>query len=1114
MPPNNENKPMPMTWSNRLRKMIRRSFHRQLCTEICEKYLGAFSADYQSLMPPRYAVSDIFAIEKTLQTQQSQVGLLSPGSGQSDYRLHFYGFEARYLDEFFPVLQNLNIRVIDQVQFPLTINQQQIYIKSFTICSVCQQCTSFRELSENLLALIRAVLNGKVENDELNGLLVLTGLTWQQIDVLRAYRNYLLQLGYKTTRDSFHHTLNSNPHVAFSLFRYFDARFNPETEWSDNLQREENALFPLRLQLLEAIESVPEINHDRILRTLFNLIDATVRSNFYVRQGLEDFFISIKINSLGVIDMPGARPQNEIYVHSVEMEGIHLRGGKVSRGGIRWSDRIDDFRTEILGLMQTQMSKNVLIIPKGAKGGFIVKKDCVDECFREAGQQAYQIFIQGLLDLTDNYVDDQVVTLPGIISYDDTDPYLVVAADKGTAQFSDLANTVAAQYQFWLADAFASGGSHGYNHKKLGITARGAWESVKRHFREIGKDIQRQPFTVVGIGSMDGDVFGNGMLLSPYTQLLAAFSGQHIFIDPQPVDLQASFKERKRLFELPRSTWDDYDRGLISAGGGVYRRDAKAIAITPEVKKWLGIRHNSLDGESLMQCLLKAPVELLWLGGVGAYVKAADESHADVGDRDNDAVRVDAGEIQAAVVGEGANLGFTRKARVEYSLKGGRINTDAVDNSAGVDISDHEVNLKILLMRLFRQQKIAGYTEFFAGLTGSVVNSVLRNNYQQTLCLSLEQLRCEAYATDFMQVADQLEIFRYLDRIKESFPSEKQWESRSGFGLTRPELASLMAAAKMFLTEQLLEQTDLIKQAEFNGFLLDYFPSQVSQSFSDDVLSHPLARQIKATCLSNKIINQAGCLFLSLSLDDKNKLIENCLSYFLFDQIINADSLRELIYDSDGKINADQQYQALLNIEAILLRFCRWSMLNQQTLDFQNINYYQSCLQDYRFFFQQQLKSDENNQNRIVAYQQDGFTQSLAEQICFIDNMSDFPYLISRALPENMDFSGLLSRWYEINNLLGLDVVYVFFRNLTPTDYWEQKVALSLENDIKWAVVKFIREMTALNRQSDDCFSSPQGKEALTQYQQLRQKIQLSGSEDLMPYITLKEQLLKLLNID
>lgn len=1102
-------------WQSTVHKILNRLYSKQESSYIWQKYQGVFSSNYQNLMPPRYAVNDIFAIEKTLTSKTTQLALLSPGRHKKHYRLHFYSLEPRFLDEYFPVLGNLNLRVIDQVHFPLTVEGAQVFIKSFTITASESQCATFSELKCRLLEMLQAILDEKVENDPLNSLLILTGLNWQEIDVLRAYRNYYLQLGNQTTLESFHSALIGNPEVAQNLFYYFQARFTPDIpEWEDAQIREEQALFPLRIKLLEAIETVADINHDRILRTLFNLMDATVRSNFHVRRDLDDYFVAFKINSLGVIDLPAPRPINEIYVHAYDMEGIHLRGGKISRGGIRWSDRIDDFRTEILGLMQTQMSKNVLIIPKGAKGGFIVKRDCADACFKEAGKQAYIKLIQGLLDLTDNYIHGKVIQLPGIVSYDDPDPYLVVAADKGTAQFSDLANSVAAKYYYWLGDAFASGGSQGYNHKQLGITARGAWESVKRHFRELDKDIQKQPFSVVGIGSMDGDVFGNGMLLSDQTKLMAAISGKHIFIDPEPADLKASFIERKRLFELPGSSWDDYDRHLISEGGGVFRRDAKVIQITQPLKKWLGLRYNSIDGETLIQYLLRAPVELLWLGGIGSYVKSSEETHSDVGDRDNDSVRIDAINLRASVVGEGANLGFTQKARVEYDLAGGRINTDAVDNSAGVDISDHEVNLKILLKHLYQKNRIADYKALFTSLTNPICQSVLANNYQQTLCLSMEKLHCSQYITTCLQLADQLESSGYLDKKVESFAQAKQVLARQPPRLTRPELAALMAASKMYLTEQILEQTDFLQAEYFNQYLLDYFPRQINTNYSDEVLSHPLASEIKATCISNKIINQSGFLFLQLSAEYEDScLLDSCLCYLTFDQVLGADKLRQEIYALDNKMEAEHQYRLLQVIETTLRDFCRWSLINEKKITPGNetIECYKKYLLEYQALFQQDLTNAGVYSEHLQRYCKTGINRKLAEKLCFIESIADFPYLVTLTEESKQSFSSILLMLRESNLYLGLNDIYTQLKAIQLHGYWEEKICLELQNDIKKISGHLTKRILKSNKICSDFFATKVNQQHLKQYQTIQQKISTLSAADLMPYIALKDVLTKLL---
>lgn len=1054
-------------------------------------------------------------LERISMAPCQRVSLLKPCQDVENYRLHFYSQKERFLDEYIPVLENMNLRVMDQVQFAVEVEDRTLFIKSFTIKAEKIHENTFIRLKKRMLDAIQAIMDERVENDLLNKLIILTGMSWQEVDALRAYRNYYLQLELRTSPTSIHHALIRNPEVTLCLFKYFEARFRPNPDWIDPVVREEQALFPLRLQLLSSTASVADINDDRILRALFNLIDATMRCNFHMRLNQEDYFISFKINSLGVIEMPVPKPQYEIYVHAVDMEGIHLRAGKVSRGGIRWSDRSDDFRTEILDLMQTQISKNALIIPTGAKGGFIVKKNNSQIARATAGKNAYIRLIKGMLDLTDNYSGEQIIRSPQIVAYDDVDPYLVVAADKGTAQFSDIANSISADYQYWLGDAFASGGSRGYNHKALGITARGAWECVKRHFREAGKDIQNEAFTVVGIGSMDGDVFGNSMLLSPYIRLLAAFSGQHIFIDPDPADNDGPLNERKRLFELPGSSWNDYDRTLISPGGGVYLRSSMDIPVSPELRKWLGIRYKSLDGESLIRYLLTAPVELLWLGGIGTYVKASTEKHEEVGDRTNDNVRVDASDLKAQIVGEGANLGFTQKARIEYSLLGGRINTDAVDNSAGVDTSDHEVNLKILLTGLQKKNIISDYQQFFISMTGAVCRLVLANNYAQSLCLSLEQIRSASDPAEYLRLAERLEAGGFFDRAVESFPHAKELLARPGKNLTRPELAVLMAASKMYLSQQIQNFTALFEEDCCDCYLLSYFPEQIIEHYKEHLTSHPLAHEIKATIVSNKIINQAGCGFLNLDVDnDNSNKLDHVTCYLTFDLVLDGDAIRHKIFALDNKVAADIQYQLLLLLETTLAGFCRWALLHNKVIrpDERTINCCRRYLREYvNYLRRHDVNKNERFKAQLAYYLQAGIPDKLADSMMLIASLEDFPFILSLASETDRNIVTLLKLFKEITIFLGIDLIYERLRSLPKHDYWERKVAITLEEDIKSMVGLLIKSF--LSNKAAGCaeyFDLPAERPKISRYRRIYQEIISATPLNLFPYLLLAKELEKL----
>ncbi len=1101
---------MNTSWNGQLLQLAARTLGKASAESLILHYQTLFSGEYQALVSPRYALQDMLYLEKLSTEEAQSASLLRPCQQIGHFRLHFYSRQKRFLDEYIPLLENLSLRVLDQVQFRvLTADGGLFFIKSFTISAAKDLHESFPKLRGRMLAVLQAVMDGKIENDTLNKLCVLAGLPWQEIDLLRAYRNYFLQLDHHTSRISFHHALINYPEVAKGLCQYFEARFRPNPEWQDAMIREEQALFPLRLRLLDSLKMVADMNADRILRTLFNLIDATMRSNFYVRHDLDEYFIAIKINSLGVIDMPLPKPQVEIYVHAVDMEGIHLRGGKISRGGIRWSDRPDDFRTEILGLMQTQISKNALIIPTGAKGGFVVKKNGGKLDFRAAGKQAYLKLMHGLLDLTDNLVDGHIVAPPNLVTYDDPDPYLVVAADKGTAAFSDIANGVAAEYRFWLGDAFASGGSHGYDHKALGITARGAWECVKRHFREMGKDIQHEAFSVVGIGSMDGDVFGNGMLLSPCTRLLAAFSGQHIFIDPTPPSDGRAYDERKRLFNLPGSSWDDYGRDLISEGGGVYLRADKDIPISPEVKEWLGLRYKALDGETLIRALLTARVDLLWLGGIGTYVKASSEKHEEAGDRSNDNVRVNAVELQATIVGEGANLGFTQKARIEFALRGGRINTDAVDNSAGVDTSDHEVNLKILLTGLQKKAVIADYQTLFADMTDAVCHLVLANNIAQSLCLSLEQRRGAGNIGPYLHLAERLEAAGFLDKRVESFPPNKELLQRPAQTITRPEWAVLLAASKRYLTTQIQHQAELLHDDCCGCYLQAYFPGQLAQQYPTHLGGHPLAKEIKATMISNKVINQAGCGFLNLAAEADN-VLDAVSCYLTFDRVFEGDALRAAIAALDNRIPADTQYQCFLQLEKSLLMACLWVLGEARTLrpDTATLLAYRHNLVDYHDYFKQHQSPLFVQQRQ--DYQQKGVPAGLAEELAMLACLDDFAFMVGLA-GNTQKMATILELYDEVCGFLGLGQLLDKLAQVPLHDVWERTVAADTKAGLKQTVGKIIRQMLASRiYQCGDYFEMTSGKQELANYRRVYQDVSNATSADLLPFVVLGKALLKL----
>ncbi len=1041
-----------------------------------------------------------------MQRGREVVGLQPPlpGFNEAHCRVQVYSMQERGLAEIMSLLQNMGLVVDDQIQFKLTLNSRRFFIRSFSVRPMNSGVENILRSKQRVLSTLDALLSDQAEDDALNGLILLAGLNWREVDLFRAYRNYCLQLGGRIGWVRFHQALLRNVDVTQLLHRYFAVRFEPDGRWRDSLQREAEALTPIRQELIAGLEKVSDVNDDRILRELFNLIDATLRTNFYRRRDQTDPFIAIKIGSLGVINMPSPRPWAEIYVHSRTMEGIHLRGAKVARGGVRWSDRPDEFRSEILDLMQTQTVKNALIVPQGAKGGFILKTER-SNLFERAGlaQDAYATFIRGLLDLTDNVQGSHVEHPPQVVTYDDVDPYLVVAADKGTGGWSDRANDIAREYGYWLGDAFATGGSYGYHHKKLGITARGAWVCVKRHFRELGWDIDQQPFTVMGVGSMDGDVFGNGMLQSGNIRLIAAFSAEHIFIDPNP-DPLASFAERKRLFDKLGSTWLDYDQALISPGGGVFRRDAKDIALSSEVRAWLGVRHHSIDGEGLIRLLLTSPVDLLWMGGVGTYVKASSETDEAVSDRANDGARIDALQLRAKVVGEGANLGFTQRARVEFALKGGRINTDAVDNSAGVDLSDHEVNLKILIAGSQSGGTSAVDNEernrFLVELTDDVCNSVLANNYRQSLCLSLECERCREDIGLFMAVADELESTGLLDRTVESFPLRKEVMTRAGQALTRPELAVLMAYGKLALKRALLETPEFLAGEWTSNFLAAYFPERVRASYSVRLKDHLLGREIAATVICNTIINQAGVGFLVWTDDlDPGRLLEAVGLYLAFDQILESDRWRNAVHSLDGKTTASRQHELLLQLENALAFLCRWAWEHGQRLvpDAEVIG-------QWRADFRQYLDHLGDSAEFAVL----SSSAPDASRLLFLNRLRDFPVLMDLCRKSNETMRAVATIFEDIVELLGLREVATLLSDVKARDLWERRLQTALDDRFRLAAARLVRMALQIGTRPPAAFFHQLGMDTrLAAFQRLRGELVESVPATLTPFAALSSEL-------
>jgi glutamate dehydrogenase len=914
------------TWDDRLRERLIAMHGEERGSVLADEYARRFPDYYKSSTDVYLAVLDIEQFER-LEAGDSTfvVGLQNErDKDQNLTRVGLYKTGGKVvLSDFVPILEDLGLTVIEEVPTRLVGGDGETFLHDFGVLDAHGRCLDLSACAETVADCISAVWRGETESDSLNRLVVSAGLTWRQVAVLRAYRTYRLRVGAAFGVEYKNEAYARNSHIARMLIELFERRFDPSRE------RDLAAEADLVAEIGRELDDVKSLDEDRILRAQLGLILATLRTNAFC-PGRS--YLSFKLESARVPDMPKPCPLYEIFVYSPRMEGIHVRGGKVARGGIRWSDRKEDYRTEILGLMKAQMVKNAVIVPVGSKGGFVLK---APPAGREEVQaevvRCYSTLIRGMLDLTDNLVDGSTVHPPNVRVLDDGDPYLVVAADKGTAALSDTANAIAAEYGFWLGDAFASGGSSGYDHKQLGITAKGVWESVERHFRELGVDVTTQPLTVVGIGDMSGDVFGNGMLLSDTIRLVAAFDHRHVFIDPEP-DPPASFAERSRLFELPISSWDDYDRALISQGGGVWSRAEKAIRLSPEARAALAIDAESLTPNEVISAILRAPVDLLWNGGIGTFVKASYESNTDVGDRTNDAIRVSGNELRAQVVAEGGNLGFTQKARIEYAEMGGRINTDAIDNSAGVDCSDHEVNLKILLGIPIASGDLTlkQRNELLREVEEDVAAHVLYDNYLQAQILSQEIAasvdRLEAYE-DLMT---ELEAEGLLERELESLPAGEQMAERrrAGRGMARPELCILLAYAKRSL-EEAIRNSPLPDDPYLDRDLRRYFPARVVERFGHLIARHPLRRHLASTIVANEVVNDLGITWASrLALETGAEAAQVARAFCIARDVTRAVERWNDVEALDGKIDPVLQNVLMVGVDTLVEDIARWYLLN------------------------------------------------------------------------------------------------------------------------------------------------------------------------------------------
>ena len=921
------------TWSDHLSELLAAAGDESRALIV--KYGDAFPAGYMETFPSERALEDINRIERLGADRPLAIDFYhEPGAANGRIRVGIYRFDTPMrLSERVPVLENLGFSVIDERSYRLTpkfeTGRREVVLHDMVL-ETQDGATLDGRTHRRIEDCFLAIFFGRSDNDSFNRLIVSAGAAWREVATLRAYAAFLRQLGSPFGLRYLADTLHRHAGLARDLLELFHIRFNPDT--GGDLAGRKAGEAPVRTRIDGALASVPSLDEDRILRQFLALVDATVRTNFYRQDatGAPPEVISFKLSSKELAVAPHPRPFRDIWVYSPRVEGVHLRFAPIARGGIRWSDRAQDFRTEVLGLAKAQQVKNAVIVPAGAKGGFLPKqmpRTPTREEMQKEGVAAYSIFISALLDITDNIKDGAIVSPQRVVRHDEDDPYLVVAADKGTATFSDTANNIAIAHDFWLGDAFASGGSEGYDHKGIGITARGAWECVKRHFREMDKDIQTVPFTAVGVGDMSGDVFGNGMMLSPGTKLLAAFDHRDIFIDPNP-DPAAGLAERKRLFGLPRSSWQDYDKAKISAGGGVFSRSSKSIPLSAQVRKLLQTEATEMPPTDLIRILLRADVDLLWFGGIGTYVRASSETDIDVGDRANDPLRITGRELRAKVVGEGANLGMTQRARIEFAAQGGRLNTDFIDNSAGVNTSDQEVNIKIALAPAMKEGRLSKEERksLLVAMTDNVAEAVLRNNYQQSLALSIAERRSSSDLGAYGRLMRHLDERGLIERSLEALPSDAELIERTKAvsGMARPELAVLLSYSKIALLHDLLASR-VPDETFMEELLSDYFPPALRKDFAGDIAGHRLRREIIATTLTNGIVNRCGPpTALRLAEEAARPISEVAHAFMAARAVFSLADLWRQLDALDGKIAGATQLDLYLRVQHVLNRNVAW----------------------------------------------------------------------------------------------------------------------------------------------------------------------------------------------
>lgn len=1105
------------SWTDELKTYLIHEFGEAEGLKYYNKYRKAFPASYSEYYLPATAIDDIKQIE--ILTPEDSLGTTFYKTGKNELRLKLFHTEHTIaLSDVMPTLENMGLRVIGERPHEVIFKDGTIvWISDFDMVYTQKKEINIDKISNKFLDAFENIWFENAENDGFNRLVIDAELTWRETSILRAYTKYLRQTGFNFSQNYVEMALANNPEITKNLVSLFLLRFSPEYR-ADTSELVET--------INKSFDEVTSLDEDRILRRLLEVILATLRTNYFQKDanGQLKTHISFKFDPMAISELPLPKPLYEIFVYSPRVEGVHLRAGKVARGGIRWSDRREDFRTEVLGLMKAQNVKNSVIVPMGAKGGFFPKKitQAMDrDTLMKEVIYCYSTFIRGLLDLTDNIKNKKIIPPKDVVRYDQDDAYLVVAADKGTATFSDIANGIAKEYGFWLDDAFASGGSVGYDHKKIGITARGAWESVKRHFRELNINSQTTDFTVIGIGDMSGDVFGNGMLMSEHIKLVGGFDHRHIFIDPTP-DPALSFVERKRLFDLPRSTWMDYNPKLISEGGGVFSRAAKSIKISPEIKKIFNIKKDYLVPNDLIRAMLKAPVDLIFNGGIGTFVKASFETHLDVGDRTNDGIRVDGNELTARVCAEGGNLGFTQSARIEYSLNGGVMYTDFIDNSAGVDCSDHEVNIKILLNKVVSDNTmtLAERNVLLEKMTDEVAMLVLRDNYEQTQMLSLEASVASRTADLFRRYISEMEKRGRLNRQLEFLPEEKMIVERkaNNQGLTRPEIAVMIAYCKMYLKQDILA-TKIPEDEYFVKYLAMAFPELLYKKYLPQMKEHSLSREIIATQLAKVITDHMGVNFVERLQRETGASVEMIVRAFVIvEELFHFYDLWHQIEELDLKVSVPVQQIMMLQLYFLIRRATRWFLRNKKAdiKIVETIENFKKPIAELISQIPQVLTpiDRETLESEVNSLVSEGVPEKLAMATSRCEILFTSLDIVEAATKYNFSIADVAKTYYTLDSALELNWLRNQMNSYAIENQWDELARSGFRDDLDRAQRKLcvsvlkLKSKKLIDKSIDERIDTwlQQNKNLVSRWQNLLTEIKSSGNVYFITYsVVLRE---------